>query len=137
MQLLAAGAARLLRQPAHERGAVPAPAAVRAGDEVVDVEVAAPREVLLDAEAGDGRRVVLAGLEGADEAIAGGALAVGERGERLGRRALRAQLQQGAGGAQRLALGDLSDVGHDVRIVCVASRTLRACSVSVLSRFDT
>src|SRR4051794_41531596 len=109
MQLLAARAARLLRKPAHERSAVPAPAPVGPRDEVVDVEVAAPREVLLDAEAGDGGRIVLAGLEGADEAVAGGALAVGERGERLGRRALRAQLEQGTGGAERLALGDLSD----------------------------
>src|SRR3954452_7708050 len=100
MQLLAARAARLLRKPAHERGAVPAPAPVGAGDEVVDVEGAAPREVLLDAKAGDGaaagggappggfRRAEkpgagagfpLARREEAGEPVARGALAVGDR----------------------------------------------------------
>ena len=59
-----------------------AAAAVGPCDEVVDVEVPAPREVLGEPEAGDPRRIVLALVEGGDEAVARGALGVGLRDER-------------------------------------------------------
>ena len=66
VQLVAARAARLDAEPAHERAAVAAAAALGPGDEVVDVQVAPPREVLGEPEAGDAGRVVLALVEGGD-----------------------------------------------------------------------
>src|SRR5204862_239027 len=84
--LLAARARGLLRQPAHERAAVAPATAVGARHEVVDVEVAAPGEVLLHAEARDGRGLLLAGLERAGDAVGGRGLPVGGLRDRFGRR---------------------------------------------------
>jgi hypothetical protein len=112
VQLGAARPARLGLEPAHERRAVPAAAAVGAGDEVVDVEVPPPREVLADPEAGGGRGLRLAVLEGGHDAVAARALGVGARRQRAGVTVVRAQLEQGGGRQRRLALRQLADLAH-------------------------
>ena len=70
MELRAAGLPRLLLEPGEQAVRVALPAVRRGGDEVVDVEVLAPGEELVDAEAGDGGGLLVAVVEDADEPVA-------------------------------------------------------------------
>ncbi len=81
-----------LRARRHSSG--PARAA-RGGDEVVDVEEAAPREALADAEARDRGGVLVAGLERRDESVARRTLGVDAVDEPRRGAEVRAELEQG------------------------------------------
>ncbi len=59
MELGAPAAARLVLQPGEQAVGQAAAAVALGGDEVVDVEVLAPGEELVDAEAGDGRGLLV------------------------------------------------------------------------------
>src|SRR3954449_2152669 len=112
MELGAPAVPRLLLQPGEQPVREAAAAGVLGGHEVVDVEVLPPREVLVDAEAGDSRGHLGAVLEGADQPVAGGPLALVDlAGERLRAAVVRAQLEQRAGGEVGLAGAELAD-GH-------------------------
>src|SRR5687768_17701629 len=67
---VAALAGRLLRDPGQEPAGVPAATGRGHGGEVVDVQEAAPGEVVAQAEARDGTRLVDPGLEGGDDPVA-------------------------------------------------------------------
>lgn len=85
VQLMAAAAPGLLMEPAHQPIGMAAPAQRRPGDQVVDVEEPPPREALADEEAGRGGGILLAGLEGGDQAVAIRSLSLDLCDERIGR----------------------------------------------------
>ena len=107
-----------------------AAAAVGPRDEVVDVQVPAPGEVLGEPEAGDAGRVVLALLERGDEAVARGALGVGLRDERArpgrGAGAARGARARRGGSRPRRALGSRA-----------CARIVRPAALSRRIRFGT
>ena len=111
MELGAPAVPRLLLQPGEQPVGEAAAAGALGGHEVVDVEVLPPREVLVDAEAGDGGGLLGAVFDGADEPVAGRPLALDLARERLRAPVVRAQLQQRARGEVGLAGAELTD-GH-------------------------
>jgi hypothetical protein len=92
---------------------VSSPAALGAGDDVLDVEVAAPDEVLGDLEADDRRCLVLILVEGADDSVPAAPLDVDARDQGVQRSGVRSQLEQGGRGTVRLSFGDFADLAHE------------------------
>src|SRR4051812_48662460 len=133
MELGAPAVPRLVLQPREQPVGEAAAAGALGGHEVVDVHVLPPREVLVDTEAGHGGGLLGAVLEGADQPVAGGPLALGGlagggppaprggaggplalvdlAGEGLRAPVVRAQLEQRTGGEVGLAGAELAD-GH-------------------------
>ena len=112
MELGAAAVPRLVLEPGEQPVGEAAAAVVLGGDEVVDVEVAAPGEVLVDAEAGDGGGLLGAVVEGADQPVAGGRWRSSTwLDERLGAPEPRPELQQRARGEVGLAGAEFAN-GH-------------------------
>src|ERR1700736_3187559 len=71
MKLAALEPPRLGQQPLEERSTVALAPSVGAGAEVVDVQVATPREAVSHAEPGDGHRLLLLRHERADQPVTG------------------------------------------------------------------
>ena len=102
VQLAAALAARLRLDLAHYGVRVAPPAQRAAGDEVVDVEEAAPREALADAETRDRGGLLVARLELRDESVARRTLGLDAVDERRRRAEVWAELERAEGlGATR------------------------------------
>ena len=112
VELAAALTAALGLHPGHDRVGVAAPAQCRSRNEVVDVQEPPPSEALASPEPCSSSSILVARLEGRDEAVSRPPLPVDQRGEGVDRAGVWPQLQKRGGSPSGFTSQELADLGQ-------------------------